>query len=304
MAELVYNPKHTEKENDSINMEHLVVPTVPQKPDIVLQLTKDDIEKGMKMTYLFDAKYRINDRTDTSVDTPPDDAINQMHRYRDAIYYKDNKDSDSSLKKEVIGGYILFPGNGDPIEVAKAKFQQSLDEVNIGAFPLRPNDVENRKLLEHFIEKLIVKASTEILDNSIPQKGLFYTSDKPKDAVYMILTLDKDVNEDIQGVINGLASCIIMGKKGMEEAKDIQSVRYIAPIIPGGHIEGYYKVTKANLKRVADAEYPIRIKFDVANWTKLEHPARFGMAKWAFRGVCKTREEFYKHCKEQELLGE
>ena len=299
LAELVYNPKHTEKENDSISMEHLVVPTVPQKPDIVLQLTKDDIEKGMKMTYLFDAKYRINDRTDAGVDTPPDDAINQMHRYRDAIYYKDNKDGDSSLKKEVIGGYILFPGNGDSIEVANAKFQQSLDEVNIGAFPLRPNDEENRKLLENFIKELINKASTEILDESIPQKGLYYTSDEPKNAIYMILTIDSEVNADIQGIINGLASCIVMGKKGMEEARDIQSVRYIAPIIPGGHIEGYYKVTKANLKRVKDVEYPIRIKFDVEDWTKLEHSAKFGMVRYAYRGCCKTRDEFFSHCKEQ-----
>ena len=301
LAELVYNPKHTDKENDSISMEHLVVPTVAQKPDIVLQLTKDDIEKGMKMTYLFDAKYRINDRTDAGVDTPPDDAINQMHRYRDAIYYKDNKEGNTALKKEVIGGYILFPGNGDPAEVAKAKFQQSLDEVNIGAFPLRPNDVENRKLLEHFIEELIGKASTEILSDSIPQKGLYYSPEEPKDAVYMILTIDERVNEDAQSIINGTASSVVMGRKGMEESKDIQSVRYIAPIIPGGHIRGYYKVTKANLKRVADADYPTRIRFDVAAWTKLEHPARFGMARAAYRGFCKTRDEFFKHCKEQEV---
>ena len=304
LAELVYNPKHTEKENDSISMEHLVVPTVPQKPDIVLQLTKDDIEKGMKMTYLFDAKYRINDRTDAGVDTPPDDAINQMHRYRDAIYYQDNIKGDSALKKEIIGGYILFPGNGDPIEVAKAKFQQSLNEVNIGAFPLRPNDVENRKLLEKFIEELIDKASTEILEDSIPQKGLYYTSEEPKDTIYMILTLDKDVNEDIYGIVNGEGSCIVMGKKGIDEAKDIQSIRYIAPIIPGGHIEGYYKVTKANLKRVDDMDYPIRIKFDVSDWKKLNRPARFGMAKAGFRGFCKTRDEFFKYCKEQEFHGE
>ena len=300
LAELVYNPKHTDKENDSISMEHLVVPTVPQKPDIVLQLTKDDIEKGMKMTYLFDAKYRINDRTEAGVDTPPDDAINQMHRYRDAIYYKEH--SSDELKKEVIGGYILFPGNGDPIEVAKAKFQQSLDEVNIGAFPLRPNDSDNRRLLEDFIKELIGKASTEILDSSIPQKGLYYTSEEPKDSIYMILSIDKEVNEDADSVASGHASCIIMGKKGMEEAKDIQSVRYIAPYIPGSHIEGYYRVTKASLTRVEDADYPIRIKFDVADWTKLEHPAKFGITKLAFRGVCKTRDKFFKHCKAQAVL--
>ena len=114
--------------------------------------------------------------------------------------------------------------------------------------------------------------------------------------------MDKDVNEDADSVIYGQASSIVMGKKGMEEAKDIQSVRYIAPIMPGGHIEGYYRVTKASLKRVEDADYPIRIKFDVADWTKLEHPARFGMARWAFRGVCKTREEFFAHCREQAVL--
>lgn len=302
LAELVYNPKHTDQENDSISMEHFVVPTVAQKPDIVLQLTKDDIEKGMKMTYLFDAKYRINDRTDAGVDTPPDDAINQMHRYRDAIYYKDNKDADSSLKKEVIGGYILFPGNGDPMEMAKAKFQKSLDEVNIGAFPLRPNDEENRKLLEHFIEELISKDSTEILDHSIPQKGLYYSSEEPKDTVYMILTIDTDVNDDVDSVIKGMASSIVMGKKGMEEAKDIQSVRYIAPIIPGGHIEGYYKVTKANLKRVKDLDYPIRIKFDVTDWMQLEYPARFGLARAAYRGICKTRDEFFQHCKQHAVM--
>ena len=78
-----------------------------------------------------------------------------------------------------------------------------------------------------------------------------------------------------------------------------REARYIAPIIPGGHINGYYKVTKANLKRVADADYPTRIKFDVAAWTKLEHPARFGMARVAYRGFCKTRDEFFKLCQEQ-----
>ena len=168
LAELVYNPKHTDKENESLSMKHLVVPTVPQKPDIVLQLTKDDMAKGMKMTYLFDAKYRIGGK-EKGVDVPPEDAINQMHRYRDAIYYKEN--NDSQLKKEVIGGYILFPGDGEPLDVAKSKFYETIKDVNIGAFPLRPKDEQNRKLLEEFIKELIdIKASTTI-SQVIPQKG-------------------------------------------------------------------------------------------------------------------------------------
>ena len=299
LAELVYNPKHTEKENDSISMENLVVPTVAQKPDIVLQLTKHDLQKDMKMTYLFDAKYRIDGKVN-GVDTPAEDAINQMHRYRDAIYYKDH--SSAELKKEVIGGYILFPGDGNKADVEVSKFYKTIGEVNIGAFPLRPKDVENRDLLVKFIESLIGKASLEILDNSIPQKGLYYTSEEPKDAIYMILTVDDEVNEDMDAVLEGRADTIIMGKKGIEDTKDIQSIRYIAPITFGSHITGYYKVTKANLKRVEDETYPIRIKFDVADWIELKNPAKFGMPKWALRGVCKTREEFFEHCKNQAII--
>lgn len=296
LAELVYNPKHTEKENDSISMENMVVRTVAQKPDIVLQLTKQDLQKDMKMTYLFDAKYRIEGKVN-GVDTPPDDAINQMHRYRDAIYYQEH--SSNELKKEVIGGYILFPGDGQKADVEVAKFYKSIEEVNIGAFPLRPKDVENRELLVKFIESLIGRASAEILEESIPQKGLYYSSEEPKDSVYMILTLDREVNDDAEIIMRGDAATIVMGKKGMEEAKDIQSVRYIAPIIPGSHIEGYYRVTKANLKRIeGDADYPIRIKFDVTDWRKLEYPAKFGMARAAYRGFCKTKDEFFKHCKD------
>ena len=299
LAELVYNPKHTDKENDNISMENLVVPTVAQKPDIVLQLTKRDQQKDIKMTYLFDAKYRIEGRVN-GVDTPPEDAINQMHRYRDAIYYKEH--SSNELKKEIIGGYILFPGDGQKADVEVSKFYKTIDEVNIGAFPLRPKDKENRDLLVKFIESLIGKASTEILDNSIPQKGLYYTHDEPKDAVYMILTLDEEVNKDVNAVLEGRASTIIMGRKGMEETKDIQSVRYIAPIIPGGHIEGFYKVKKANLAHVDNEKYPIRIKFDIADWQELQQPAKFGMARAAYRGYCKTRDEFFRHCKEQMVI--
>lgn len=66
LAELVYNPKHTQRENETISIGNFVVKTVAQKPDIVLQLVKDDIQQGMKMTYLFDAKYRIDsNRIDT-----------------------------------------------------------------------------------------------------------------------------------------------------------------------------------------------------------------------------------------------
>lgn len=296
LAELVYNPKHDDKENDTISMENIVVPTVAQKPDIVLQLTKHDFQRDIKMTYLFDAKYRIAGRTEKGVDTPPEDAINQMHRYRDAIYYKEH--SSNELKKEVIGGYILFPGDGQKADVEVSKFYKTIEEVNIGAFPLRPKDVENRFLLVEFIKTLIGEASEDILNDSKPQKGLYYTMDKPKEAEYMILALDKDVNKDMEAVVEGRADTIIMGRLGIEESNDIGAIHYIAPIIPGKHINGYYRVVKANLTSIEDEKYPIRIKFEVADWVQLERPVIHGTFPIVFRGLCKSRDEFFKFCKE------
>ena len=250
LAELVYNPKHTEKENDSISMEHLVVPTVPQKPDIVLQLTKDDIEKGMKMTYLFDAKYRINDRTNEGVDTPPDDAINQMHRYRDAIYYKDNQNADGKLKKEVIGGYILFPGNGDPLEVAKAKFQQSLDEVNIGAFPLRPNDVENRKLLEHFIKELIDTKSATTISKVIPQKGAFM---EVGDRVLIGLVKDSSRRNYLKKFEDGEADLYYTGPS-FPTTIALHNLHYFIPYFKGKGIRDVYEITRVRTIKGSEAK--------------------------------------------------
>ena len=250
LAELVYNPKHTDHENDSISMEHLVVPTVAQKPDIVLQLTKDDIEKGMKMTYLFDAKYRINDRTDAGVDTPPDDAINQMHRYRDAIYYKDNKDGDNSLKKEVIGGYILFPGNGDPIEVAKAKFQKSLDEVNIGAFPLRPNDEENRKLLEHFIKELIGMKSAATIAKVIPQKGTFM---EVGDRVLIGMVRESSRKNDLKKFEEGVADLYYTGPS-FPTSIALHNLHYFIPYFKGKGIRDVYEITRIRTIKGSEAK--------------------------------------------------
>ena len=180
LAELVYNPKHTERVNDNISMENIYVPTVAQKPDIVLQLTKDDMQKGMKMTYLFDAKYRLGEKS-KGVDTPPEDAINQMHRYRDALFYNMHPEyigtlSPTDLKREVVGGYILFPGDGRRNEILMQNFYKSIKEVNIGAFPLRPNDGSNRGLLSDFVADLINGRTGELIGSevTIPQKGLTY----------------------------------------------------------------------------------------------------------------------------------
>ena len=235
LAELVYNPKNADKENDNVGMKDLVVPTVPQKPDIVLQLTKNDLQQGMKMTYLFDAKYRIEGK-DKGVDVPPEDAINQMHRYRDAIYYKDY--DANALKKEVIGGYILFPGDGEPNDVAVSKFYKTIKEVNIGAFPLRPKDVENRKLLEDFIDELIHTKSYETIAHVIPQKGAYVEVGNR-----VLIGLVKEDNRLFQAFMDGTATLYYSGKQ-FPTTIALQDLHFFMPYIKGKGIRDVYEIVK------------------------------------------------------------
>ncbi len=188
LAEVSYNSSSKATSADGI--EGTVAPTTriapgsasAERPDIVLRLTKtfggDD---HYKVTYLFDAKYRIQGRyangAAAGVDYPPQDAIDQMHRYRDAIYYQNRGAGASAvsdpLKKEIIGGYVLFPGNGDKSAIEVAPFMQARNEVNIGAFPLRPGSDANNEILRDFLDGLLNKSAwVKHLEEVIAQKGM------------------------------------------------------------------------------------------------------------------------------------
>ena len=238
LAELIYNPKSTEHENKSVGIKDLVVPTVPQKPDIVLQLTKSDLQEGMKLTYLFDAKYRIDGKDKNGVDVPPEDAINQMHRYRDAIYYKDYQTD--SLKKEVIGGYILFPGDGEPTDVAVSKFYRTIDKVNIGAFPLRPKDMHNRQLLEQFIEELIQNKSHETISKVIPQKGALL---KVPNRVLVGLVGNSTRPGYTQSFHDGNATLYYTGPK-FPTTISLHDLNYFIPYIKGEGVRDIYEIVR------------------------------------------------------------
>ena len=215
----------------------MVVPTTTQKPDIVLQLTKNDLQNDMKMTYLFDAKYRI-DKREKGADIPPEDAINQMHRYRDAIYYKEY-DSEQ-LKKEVIGGYILFPGTGEPADVQQSKFYKSINEVNIGAFPLRPKDEQNRKFLEEFIDSLIKRKTSETIAEVIPHKG---TVLEVHDRVLIGLVKPSSRKDYNKKFVESIADLYYTGAK-FPTTISLDGLHYFIPYFAEQGIKDVYKITR------------------------------------------------------------
>lgn len=184
--------------------------TTEQRPDIVVTIKKPD---GFVLTYLYDAKYRVQDdkndgELDEGVDIdladyPLPDAINQMHRYRDAIYYA-IKEDERPRGKEIIGGYILFPGRTEGNSIENRYFYKSIKQVNIGAFPLLPAD-ENHKediltcnLLEKHLEEILLdNTAYEQIKNSIPQKGLQYSLRPNKEESLVLVGYAKPKDKDI-----------------------------------------------------------------------------------------------------------
>ena len=186
LASVMYNAPVREDDSHVVSaISGTTTFTTQQRPDIVLRLTKR--QRDIQYTFLFDAKYRISDSHPDDLDIPPSDAIDQMHRYRDAIYYVDP--ANNKPKREVIGGYVLFPGNYTREEFEQSRYYQSVKAIGIGAFPLRPSDGLNvdpnsseQALREQIAEWLKRgRMKTYLYKNVAPQHGLAYRD--PDDVV-------------------------------------------------------------------------------------------------------------------------
>jgi len=132
---------------------------VSQKPDIVLEVTlpksassDSGLSEEKQFIWLFDAKYRIKtekNRFDDSnediesTDYVPDDAINQMHRYRDALIRLSESSSGQVDKKSrpVFGAFALYPGFFDQATNPNP-YAAAIEEIGIGAFALLPSQTE------------------------------------------------------------------------------------------------------------------------------------------------------------------
>lgn len=133
-----------------------------QKPDILMEVNFSD---GRKIRWVFDAKYRISD-TEEEQDLIPDDAINQMHRYRDALIYLASSDDGLEEKsRPIIGAFVLYPGWVDG-ETGENPYGAAIDEVGIGGFPLLPGK-ENRWFRNFLRGILSPESDVHLLKDSV-----------------------------------------------------------------------------------------------------------------------------------------
>lgn len=209
--------------------------TVNQRPDIVLRITKNDLKEKYVLTYLYDAKYRLaSDEKEGSPDLPTEDSINQMHRYRDAIYYV-NKEK-VKPEKEVIGAYILFPGSGEIETIKNLDYYKSIESVNIGAFPLRPNDYTNRSLLEDHLKTIIGLDTESVLNDVSPQKESSYESPNP----YVLIGFVPSENH-MSCFENSESPFYFSGSKKPTKF-GFKNLKYFAPYIKEKGVKDYYEI--------------------------------------------------------------
>ncbi|MFT5875859.1 MAG: hypothetical protein ACI8WT_004857, partial [Clostridium sp.] len=91
--------------------------------------------------------------------------INTMHRYRDAIVYKNKKTE--SYNNCIFGAFVLFPYK-DEKEYKKHDFYKSIEEVNIGGIPFLPSTTG---LMQEFLDKLINESSYSTFERSLDSLG-------------------------------------------------------------------------------------------------------------------------------------
>ena len=158
------------------------------------------------------------------------------------------------MKKEVIGGYILFPGHMNEL----SRFRKSIDEVNIGAFPMRPNDNQH-ELLSVFIKELLNKHAVDIVEQVIPQKGT--TLEVKKRVLVGLVKMD---NPQYSDFLNSTATLYYSGDT-FPTTIPLSGIDYFAPYLPGKGIRDLYEVRAIHTatKAKGDDDDKLRITFDL-----------------------------------------
>ena len=144
---------------------------VAQQPDFVLSLFDRD---WPTVRLVVDAKYRV----DTSPEFierygspgPPDDAVNVLHRYRDAILEIDRTSSSAAhAKRTVIQGLAIFPyRDARPGAYRSSRLWMAVRRLGIGAIPALPGDCQ---YLQEWLEQTLRMGGWALAERAIPHRS-------------------------------------------------------------------------------------------------------------------------------------
>jgi hypothetical protein len=137
-----YNPKY-----DS----HVLL---SQQPDIVLAV--EDPQRPT-LRVVLDAKYRVDasavNRDTLGVVGPPADALNVLHRYRDAILTEEPAPAEGArLSRSVVYAASLYPAAISVADFQNSRLARQLRTIGVGAVPFLPS---NREPLTRWLDELL-----------------------------------------------------------------------------------------------------------------------------------------------------
>ncbi len=164
------DPATNERITLSYNPKEIDVPTVTQRPDNVLTLEKHGAD--VQYEYVFDAKYKIDSAlpgtdyyaTISHHPGPKVEDINTMHRYRDAIVYRNGA---TPFERTMFGAYVLFPYNNEE-EYREHRFYKSIEKVNVGGLPFLPTATN---MVTELLDELVSDSPESAFERSILPRG-------------------------------------------------------------------------------------------------------------------------------------
>lgn len=144
---------------------------IAQKPDLLI--TFED-EHWRPLHLLLDAKYRIDAspryRERYGAPGPPEDAINILHRYRDAILEtKHGQLEDSDPQHTVVQAAAAFPYRESlGGQFRSSRLWQALGRIGVGALPMLPDEVQ---YLRDWIESCLRHGGWALAEQAIDHRG-------------------------------------------------------------------------------------------------------------------------------------
>lgn len=273
------NPRTNEVIILSYNPKEIDVPTVTQRPDNVLTLEKKGAD--VRYEYVFDAKYRINPaipgtdyyRAISHQPGPEVSDINTMHRYRDAIVYRNDA---SPFERIMFGAYVLFPYSNEQ-EYRNHRFYQSIDKVNIGGLPFLPSATG---MVTELLESLIIESPESAFERTTLPRGIEAKLAKvdwnTRDVLVGSLARKEQLDECLRyGFYHIPASRLKDSDLPVRYVALYQSKRLFgaeAGIVYYGEVTRCTPVRRSEIVELPSKKTEMYYRFDIKEWKKLSKP--------------------------------
>jgi len=135
-----------------------------QRPDIWMEVYKAGIENPF--IFFLDSKFQLKPTGSSDFEVPKE-ALDQLHRYRDALLPQVHREIKGKIAQKALGAVVLFPYPKEESEFTRQAQYHQLYERGIGALPLRPHPYASHQLLEGWLREVLEAPSEALFEQMI-----------------------------------------------------------------------------------------------------------------------------------------